>query len=168
MKTKNLLFIIFIAIIFVLTACPYKSKVPIDVPNQEINKELIGKWIKKADKSNDNPEYFMISKRSDKFKCDIVKFEYQSSDSTYKKTKYITHFTTIKNKLFLNMQKEDEDDFYLHRLDLSGDEFVLYELTENIDEQFTSSKALKKFIKKNMKHSFFYNKDEKKYIKVNK
>ena len=147
-------------------ACPYKSKVPIEIPNQEINKELLGKWIKKADKDNKNPEYFMISKRNEKFKCNIVKFEYQSSDSTYKETKYITHFTTIKKVLFLNMQKENEDDFYLHRLDLNKNEFTLFELTDNIDEKFISSKKLKKFIKENMNHSFFYNKEEKKYVKV--
>jgi uncharacterized membrane protein YkgB len=45
---------------------------------------------------------------------------------------------------------------------------MLYELTDNIDEKFTESQKLKEFVKKNMHLSFFYNKDEKKYVKVKK
>jgi len=165
MKTKNLLIVLFAGMMFVLMACPYQSSVPIDAPNLKIDKAIFGKWVKKSEKDKDNPEYFEISKLND-FKYNIVKFEYQSSDSTYKQTKYETHFTKIDNLVFMNMQKNGEGDFYLHRIDMNGEEFTLYELTDNIDEKFTLSADLKKFVKSNMNLSFFYNKDEKKYIRV--
>ena len=164
MKTKNLLIVLFAGILFVLMACPYQSSVPIDVPNQKVDKAMFGKWVKNADKDKDNPGYFEIS-AIDKYKYNIVKFEYQSNDSTYKQTKYVTHFTKIVDFVFMNMQKNGEGDFYLHRIDLTGDEFTLFELTDNIDEKFTSSEELKKFVKSNMTLSFFYNKDETKYVR---
>ena len=55
--------------------------------------------------------------------------------------------------------------FYLHKVDLSDDRFVLYEVTDNIDEKFDSSEKLKAFVKKHMHLSFFYNKDEVTYYK---
>ena len=58
------------------------------------------------------------------------------------------------------------EDYSLYRVDFEDeDRFVFYEVTDNIDEQFEDSKALKKFIKKNMNNSYFYNKDEETYIK---
>ncbi|OQY00291.1 MAG: hypothetical protein B6I20_09045 [Bacteroidetes bacterium 4572_117] len=164
MKTKLFLFSFFGIIIFVLTACPYQSAVPIDEAIVKVDNKVLGKWIKNSDLEKDNPEYFEIS-AIDKYKYSIVKFEYQSSDSTYKETKYITHFTNIEDYVFMNMQENGKDDYYLHRMDLKGNEFSLYEVTDNIDEKFTDSKKLKKFIKKNMKLSFFYNKDETKYVR---
>ncbi|MBN1252766.1 MAG: hypothetical protein JXR51_05915 [Bacteroidales bacterium] len=164
MKTNAFLISFFVAVIFILTACPYQSQVPIDVPNQKIDKTIIGKWVKNSEADKENPEYFQISEL-DTYKYNIVKFEYQSNDSTYKQTKYLTHFTKIEDYVFMNMQQDGEGDFYLHRIDMNGDEFTLYELTDNIDEKFASSEELKKFVEKNMKLSFFYNKDEIKYVR---
>lgn len=165
MKTNYFLIVLFAGMMFVLMACPYQSVVPIDVPNQKVDKAMLGKWVKNSDKDKPNPEYFEISSLSE-FKYNIVKYEYQSSDSTYKQTKYVTHFTKIENLTFMNMQKDGEGDFYLHRIDVVGNEFTLFELTDNIDEKFNTSADLKKFVMKNMNLSFFYNKDEKKYVRV--
>jgi len=164
MRTKLFLFSFFAAVIFVLTACPYQSQVPIDKPNKKVDKTVLGKWIKNSDTDNENPEYFEIS-AIDEFKYNIVKFEYQSSDSTYKETKYLTHFTYIEDFVFMNMQKDGEGDYYMHRIDKTGDEFMLYEITDNIDEKFTSSEEFESFVAKYMKLSFFYNKDEVKYVR---
>jgi len=164
MKTKLFLISFFAVVIFVLTACPYQSQVPIAEANKKVDKKVLGKWLKNSDLEKDNPEYFEIS-ALDKYKYNIVKFEYQSNDSTYKETKYITHFTYIEDYVFMNMQKDGEGDFYMHRLDMKGDEFVLYEITDNIDEKFTTSEEFKEFVKKYMKLSFFYNKDEVKYVR---
>ena len=164
MRAKITLISFSIAAIFLLTACPYESDVPITEADHAIENQLLGKWIKKSDLDNENPEYFEISKATD-LKYEIVKYEYQSSDSTYDATKYLTHLSYLKDFVFMNMQKYDENKYYLHRIDLKADEFVLYEVTDNIDEKFTSSKDLKKFVKKNMKLSFFYNKDEETYVK---
>ena len=164
MRAKITLITFFVAAIFLLTACPYESDVPVTEADKGINKELVGKWVKKSDLSNDNPEYFQISSANE-FKYDVIKFEYQSSDSSYTETKYLTHLSYIKDFVFMNMQKYGENTYFIHRIDMKSDEFVLFEVTDNIDEKFTSSKDLEKFVKKNMNLSFFYNKDEVRYIR---
>lgn len=126
----------------------------------------MGKWIKESDDTAENPEYFEI-KPIDKYKFNIVKYEYQSNDSTYKETTYLTHITKIDGNTFLNMQENGEGDYFLYKIDLQGDKFVLYEITDNIDEKFNTSEELYDFVKKNMNLSFFYNKDEVTYVRDN-
>ncbi len=166
MKTKIILMSL-ISAMLILTACPYQSSVPISEANQKLDKKLMGKWIKESDMEAENPEYFEIQP-VDKFKFNIVKFEYQTSDSTYKETKYLTHITKIDNNVFLNMQENGAGDYFLYKIDLQGDKFVLYEITDNIDEKFNTSAELYDFVKKNMNLSFFYNKDETTYIRDTK
>ena len=168
MKTKVVLFSLFAAML-VLTACPYQSSVPISEPNQKLDKKLMGKWIKESDLEAENPEYFEIKPiEKDKYKFNIVKYEYQTSDSSYKETKYLTHLTKIEDNVFMNMQKDGEGDYYLHKINLDGDKFVLFELTDNIDEKFNTSPELYDFVKKYMNLSFFYNKDEVTYVRDTK
>lgn len=162
---KNLIPIVILAMaIFITTGCPYASKVPIDSPGAKTNPKLFGKWLKASDNAKENPEYFVISE-IDPNKYSIVKFEYQSSDSTYKETKYVSHISQIEDISFLNMQKDGVGDYYLHKIDLGNNEFTLFEVTDNIDEKFGSSDELRKFVQKHMRLSFFYNKDEIKYVK---
>ncbi len=166
MKTKIILMSL-ISAMLILTACPYQSSVPISEANQKLDKKLMGKWIKESDMEAENPEYFEIQP-VDKYKFNIVKFEYQTSDSTYKETKYLTHITKIDDNVFLNMQENGAGDYFLHKIDLQGDKFILYEVTDNIDEKFNTSAELYDFVKKNMNLSFFYNKDETTYIRDTK
>jgi len=168
MKTKTILLTLFAAL-FILTGCPYQSVVPISEPNQKLDKKLMGKWIKESDLEAENPEFFEIRKNdNDKYKFTIVKFEYQSSDSSYNETNYLTHLTKIEDNVFLNMQENGEGDYYLYKIDLQGDKFVLYEITDNIDEKFNTSAELYDFVKKYMNLSFFYNKDEVTYVRDTK
>jgi len=164
MKKNIIPLSILAAFIFVMTACPYASKVPIDNPTTKVKSELVGKWLKASDKEKENPEYYVIS-GIDEYKYNIVKFEYQTSDSSYKETKYVSHMSQLEDISFLNMQKDGVGDYYLHKIDLSSNEFSLFEITDNIDEKFSTSADLKAFVKKNMRLSFFYNKDEIKYVK---
>ncbi len=163
MKNTALFTLTFIFLL-VLTACPYASKVPIDEANLKVNKDLIGKWIKSSDLQKEHPNYFQISDNGDKH-YKIIKFEYQSSDSAYKETLYAAHISKIDNNSFLNMQKDGQGDFYLHKIELTGNKFKLFEITDNIDEKFNNSEELKIFIKQYMHLSFFYNKDEQLYVK---
>ena len=148
----------------ILTGCPYTSTVPIDKPNVKVNKKLTGKWVKTSDLSNENPEYYEI-KKYDKYRYEIIKNTYNSNDSIYKQESYITHITEIDNNSFLNMQKGGTGEYFLHKIDLVDKEFTLYEITNNIDEKFSSSEPLREFVKKNMNLSFFYNQEEVKYSK---
>lgn len=164
---KNLLPLFILAFaVMIIMGCPYASKVPIDQPSVKVQKELIGKWVKAGDQTKENPEFFVISAIGD-LKYNIIKNEYNSYDSAYKETIYISHISKVGNLEFMNMQQDGKGDYYLYRIDLGQGEFTLYELTDNIDEKFNTSEELKAFIQKNMNLSFFYNKDEERYIKSN-
>ncbi len=153
-----------ISMMFVLLGCPYSSKVPVDQPNEKINNNLLGKWINAKDVAKDKPEYYQIADAGNNM-YKISKFRYNSSDSSYREDKYMCHTSKIGDNLFLNMQPNDSKVYYLYRIDLKNNRFTLYEVTDNIDEEFNNSEELKAFIKKYMHLSFFYNKDEKAYVK---
>ncbi len=162
--TNYILLVSVMGLLLVLTACPYASKVPIDKAGVKFDRNLLGKWKKYSNSESKHPEYFEIAD-IDGNQFNINKFEYSSSDSSYNKSVYLAHISKIGDYLFLNMQKGGEGDYFLHRIDLNGNTFKLYEVTDNIDETFNTSEELRDFIKKNMHLSFFYNKDEKLYIK---
>jgi len=165
---KNLIpLFILSAITIILMACPYASTVPIDSPSVKVQNTMMGKWVKAGDESNVNPNYFVITKQDD-FKYKISKNEYNSYDSAYKETIYISHISKIDNNEFMNMQQDGTGDYYLYKIVLSQNDFSLFEITDNIDEKFNTSEELKAFIKKNMNLSFFYNKDEEKYLRGGK
>lgn len=168
--------IMLLAITVFLTACPYTSSVPVSAPKEKLDKKLFGKWIKESASDTENPEYFVIEKfkarehgisksDEDKYKYSIEKYEYSSSDSTYDKTLFVSHTTGIEDKVFINMQKNGEGSYYIYRIDIRGDNFTLFEVTDNIDEKFSNSQDLYNFVKKHKDLSFFYNKDEEKYIR---
>lgn len=164
MKKFTLPILLLGLIIFLFTACPYASKVPIDKANVKVDSKLIGKWVKASDMTKENPKFFEISEIGE-FKYNIFENEYNTSDSAYKQTLYVSHITEIEDLKFLNMQKDGQGDYYLHKIEMGSDEFTLFELTDNIDEKYNTSEELKSFVKKHMKLSFFYNKDETKYLK---
>jgi len=165
MKTKHISIFFLTAVSIFLFACPYKSKVPIDAETVKIKPELIGKWVKNTDIEKEKPAFFIISELS-KTKYQFTKNEYSTYDSTYKLTNYTVYFSLIENVEFMNMQEENGEDFLLYKIVSGNKEITLFEVTDNIDEQFTTSAELKAFIKKYMNLSFFYNKDEEKYVKV--
>ncbi|MFN8258310.1 MAG: hypothetical protein U0W24_21655 [Bacteroidales bacterium] len=166
MKKSVIQYSILMLIAAILMACPYASQVAIDNPGVKVQNSLLGKWIKAGDESNPNPNYFVITKFDD-FKYKISKNEYNSYDSTYKETVYISHISKIDNLQFINMQQDGTGDYYLYKIITGDNDFTLFEVTDNIDEKFASSAELKSFIKKNMNLSFFYNKDEEKYFREN-
>lgn len=166
MKKRIVPFIMLAVIVMLITACPYTSSVPIDNPAVKVDKNLLGKWVKSSDQTNEHPNFFVITNIGD-LKYNIIKNEYNSTDSAFTQTVYISHISKIDNLSFMNMQQDGKGDYYLYRIDLGNGEFSLFELTDNIDEKFNTSPELKAFIKKNMNLSFFYNKDEEKYLKQN-
>jgi hypothetical protein len=163
MKTKIASALMF-AVMIIITACPYSSTVPIDQPAIKINRNLTGKWIKSSDISAAKPSFYDIKSLSD-MKYTIVNNEYSTYDSTYTQTNYVAYESKIEDISFLNMQKDGTGDYYLYKFELAGDELTLFEVTDNIREKFNTPQELKTFIQKNMRLSFFYNKDEVKYIR---
>lgn len=161
---KILKFLSLACLACVLVACPYTSSVPIDEPNEKVNKKLIGKWVKTSDLSAENPNYYTIEKH-DKFLYKIVDNSYNTMDSTYRQEIYISHITDIEGISFMNMQKDGTGDYYLHKIELGEKVLTFAEVTENIDEKFNTSAELKAFVAKYMNLSFFYSKEEIQYTK---
>lgn len=149
---------------FLLTACPYQSKVAVGPAEEKIDKKLFGEWVATADLEYENPTYYNIEKFS-KVKYTVTENSYSSYDSTYTKTKYFMHSTTINNRIFLNIQEYAGGDYYLHYIEMGDNSFTLFEISENVDEQFVNSEDLKEFIKNNMNLSFFYTKGDVEYIR---
>ncbi|UKN00853.1 hypothetical protein K6119_14050 [Paracrocinitomix mangrovi] len=166
MSRKNLLRLGSMAsLMFVLTACPYKSTVPISPAEEKVNKKLIGEWIATSQLEFKNPTYVKVDKK-DKVYYNIVEYNYSSHDSSYKEKFYQMHTSTVGENTFLNVQSiKETNSFYLYKIEMENDDLTLYEVTENIDEKFNSSAELKSFVEANMQHSFFYSTGEVKYIR---
>ena len=161
--------LLFLPILILLTACPYESSVPITEADKPIDKMLLGKWVKTDEQGSDYPsEYYQINDLGGKL-YEVMKYSINSEDSTYTNETYISHISDLSKNgnsvKFLNMKKDGN--YYLHRIDLTSDNFVLFEVTDNIDEKFDSSSELKAFVETNMHLSFFYNKDEVTFVKSN-
>ncbi len=159
---------LFLPILILLTACPYESDVPITEANTPIDKTLLGKWYKEGEAEMQYPtQYYKIDPLGSEL-YEVTKLDMNSEDSTYRTETYISHISSLndasgKKYVFLNMKKDGK--YYLHKIDLAEDKFVLYEVTDNIDEKFNTSAEMKAFVRQHMHLSFFYNKDETTYFK---
>jgi len=165
MKTlKNHLAIITVASFLMVTlfGC-YKSKVPVSPPKMKIDKRILGKWYttknKKYQKKN---TYYFITKLNAR-KYVIKKYTWNYSKKKYRKpTVYHGHLSKVRGKLFMNMKqlKSYEKKFGINLLTIHSKKNIeIIPLSGNIKEQFNSSKELKRFIKKYMHLSFFYEKN---------
>jgi hypothetical protein len=152
-------------LIFIMTACPYSSTVPIDNPTIKVSDRLLGKWTENSE-FNDNPDYF-IFRIKDELRYILEEYAYDSEVETYtKNNEYVGHVTILGNMEFFNLWKEDEGKYYFYRLEyLNTDEFIMHEVTDNITEEFYNSNELKAFFNKNKDLSFFYNRDAKRYYR---
>lgn len=166
MKKLAYLFSI-IAGAFLLMGCPYESAVPIDSPTMKYPAAILGKWEPKSSSEDlytiqkKNEYYIVITK---------TKKEPKPDDSP---EVYEAFISNVAGTNFLNLyEKKNEDDgskkFYLYKLEISssGARLTLSEISENVDEKFDNSAALKGFIEKNMMHSFFFGKDDEVYIRA--
>lgn len=157
-----------ICLSFVLTGCPYDSEVPVDAPTAvKYPAAILGNWEPKS--SSDD---FYKIKRKDDYVIAIIKTKREAKpDDTPEE--YFAFMSDVDGVKFLNLyDKNDEENgtkkFYLYKIEIStsGARITLSPLTENIDEKFQTSAELKAFIKENMKHSFFYDKEEQVFIKA--
>lgn len=169
MKKKTAFrFAVLASMMMLLTACPYQSKVPITKAEEKVDKTLFGNWVATSELEYDNPTYYEVKKFS-KVKYDVIEYSYSSYDSAYTEKRYFMHSSTIGERQFMNIEDATANDgYYLYYIEIGDDEFTLFEISDNIDEQFTSSLDLKNFIEKNMHLSFFYAKGEVKYVKKSK
>lgn len=148
-----------------LAGCPYSSSVPLSEPSEAVDPGLYGKWLK--DSGDENPDYYDIEE-IDGISFNLTKFTWDSEALEYSMdTRYTSWFTTIGDVRFINI--EDVDDpgtYYFYKLEMpTADSFVLFEVTDNIDEEFTDSDEIYEFFDAYKHLSFFYNTDEETYLR---
>ncbi|HMQ00705.1 MAG TPA: hypothetical protein PKC24_13065 [Cyclobacteriaceae bacterium] len=166
-QVKVLNLIAFSALLFLLTACPYSSTVPIDTPSIGVSDKLLGKWVEESE-FNDNPDYYIFLKK-DNNRYTLEEYSYREDEETgesgyEKNNEYIGHITKLGDKEFFNLFKEDESMYYFYWLEFpSTNTFIMHEVTDNITEEFDKSADLKAFFNKHKDLSFFYNRDAKRY-----
>lgn len=168
-----------VAFVSLLVGCPYESAIPISDPDIKAsglfnpNKKLLGKWIKEANLEDENPTYYVLSKK-DKYHYSIVEYSYDSDNETWKETNYVGHLSDVDGTLYFNIDEIEEDEadrevsYYLYKIefkDNARESFTLYEVTDNITETFTSPDKLKSFISENQHLSFFFNSSPDVYVK---
>ncbi len=153
-KLNHSLILIILCVIF--SGCPYESTVPIDKPSVKIDSNIIGNWI---DKQNSN-EIYKVSKQDDNT-YKIIKTQKDSD----KIEEYLAYFSKVNKSTFLNLWENLPQDkrhkYAFYKMEIESESKIrLSEVSENIDEIFTSSVELKKFIEENMHNSYFFGKDE--------
>jgi hypothetical protein len=157
-RAAVLAYILSLSILF--WGCPYKSSIPLNNAVEKVDTNIIGKWVVESMLSNENPEYYVISKR-DSMHYDVDHFQFNDDEKGYNVKQYVGHTTRLEAILFMNLQQSGSKEFLLYRLDvMPGINMTMYEVTDNIDEQFSDSKSMREFFLQHMKLSFFYNKDE--------
>jgi len=157
---KTLPILIAIPIMILLWGCPYKSVIPLGEAKEKIQKDLIGEFVVEEQMTTEHPSYYTLA-AIDSLHYDVRNFEYNVNDSSYEVKSFTGHTTLIDTHLFMNLQEQGKKDYLLYRIQFRGNGFTLYEVTENIDEQFTDAEKMREFFNKHKDLSFFYNKDEK-------
>jgi len=159
MMKKTALFALTFGMLILLWGCPYKSQVALGSAVEKISSEYIGSWMPETETAKENPSYYIISKY-DSVKYAIEHSQYNDEEKGYSTKNYIGHTTSIDGFVFMHLVESGTKEFLLHRLVLTPSGMMLYEVTDNIDEQFDSSEKMREFFKQNMRLSFFYNRDE--------
>ena len=144
-----------------LGGCPYGSDVPIDNATVKIDPKLLGKWETKSS----SEKYYVVTKKDD-YHYAIEKKDAKGGDSDF----YVAHFNILGSDRFLNIKEaaDDAKTYYFYKLELSstGVKATLIPVTENIDETFTTLAELKAYFEKYRTLSFFFDKTEDVYIKI--
>ncbi len=164
MKIRNYLFLL--VMMAILAGCPYKSPVPITTPSFS-DEGIVGKWNEVSEYGESENPNFMEVITLEGFKYEVNENTYNTTDEKYDVKTFTAHLTEIDDVRFLNMEpSDDEGSYFLFKIEMNGaGSFTLFEVTDNIDEEFTTSEELYAFVKEHMHLSFFYNQDEKKYNK---
>ena len=135
------------------------SNVQLGEPVELIRAEFLGPWVPENDVNIENPSYYTIEK-FDSVKYAIDYFQYNDDEGDYSIKNYVGHTTSLNGLVFMNMVESGKPQFLMHRIDLVPSGLKLFEVTDNIDEQFKTTAEMQAFFRQHMKMSFFYNKDE--------
>ncbi len=147
------LFVLF-AFTIIFTGCPYQSTIPIDdTPEISVDSKLIGNW------GTSNTSYYKVSKKSN-YLYSIIYVELDSNGIEEISSKYEGYLSKIGNVTYLNLKDLDETNsegkYYIYKFEFENGNIILTGVTPYIKEDFSDSKELKKFFKKNQDNSYFF------------
>lgn len=164
MKKTNLLSLAFIIVIsFFLTACPLITTVPLSEPTIKVDESIIGDWL--LEDYGEVTEYLNVTRINDN-EFRLEQFLYEDEEVGFKSYNvYTCHFTDIGKTRFVNAFHEEEQVYYIYKIDLTGETLEVNYVTPYIDEVFTSSAELYAFFEKHQHLSFFYTSEEYTYTK---
>jgi hypothetical protein len=150
--------VVFGALSLVFMGCPYESKVPVDsAMNSKADKTLEDKWLEKSDDS------YKYKITMDGTMYTIVKKPVKDGESTT----YQGFFSDVEGTTFANVWEKEEGGgdpkYWIYKFERkSDDRFKLSGMSNNVTEEFETSKELKDFILKYQGLSFFWDKGEEK------
>jgi len=158
-----------ISLSFLFMGCPYETKVNLEEnPTEKVNSAYLGTFEKKGSTTY----RYVVSKKSAnlytiqevKNSDNKVNYEYEGYTTTIKGTPFLI---TWKTKSYSSEYTKDNAKFYIYKIgaNSSGTIIKLYELTDNIDEEFETAAELKAFLGKYKDLSFFFKKKTLKYYK---
>jgi hypothetical protein len=163
---KNFFLLIFC--LFLCTACPYESKVPIDLPKVPTEQRFLGQWRLKSGSKN----YFTV-RQQDRFRYKIEENAYNATTGEYEKRFYAGHLTYLKGVPFLQVRVLEgtemtavapPDSYYLYKIQgITSQEVELVLISEK-NPKFNSSIELKNYILRNLLNPDLYGKTER-YVK---
>lgn len=159
MFQKISLFILSIGMLVLLWGCPYKSPIALSNPVEKVQQRVLGTWVTEAQATMENPDYYVV-KANDSVHYAIEYFQFNKTEDSYASKNYIAHTTSVSGFVFLNIIETGSNEYLLHRLTYTPTGLVIQEVTDNIDERFDSQEKMRAFFEQNMRHSFFYSKDE--------
>jgi hypothetical protein len=161
---KLLHFVLLLGFCFIISGCPYETHVPIDAPSVKIDPGLLGFWV---EQDNENVKYSVTGKDDFTYHIEVTQMEENDRES------YLAYASQVNKIMFLNISRTEPSDnspaFLLYKMEFKNDQWLtLSEVTDNIDETFSSSQELKKFISKNMSNSYFFGKEETNLVRPGK
>lgn len=159
MLKKIVLVTLTLAMLILLWGCPYRSQIALGDAVEKTQQRVLGSWVAETQAAKETPDYYVV-KANDSVNYAIEYFQYNKEEKAYTSKNYIGHSTTISGFMFMNLMETGSKEYLLYRIDFVPNGLVLYEVTDNIDEKFNSSEKMYAFFEKNMRHSFFYSKDE--------
>ncbi len=145
-----------------LWGCPYESKVPLSKSTEaEIDKELLGEWQEKEGggsimiKQFNEHELLIMGKEDEKIQCDVIR----------------AFVTVVNDKRFLNVQviqtPPADGGWFIANYTIAGGTLTIWVVDEKLFKQpFTSSKALYRFVKRNLGNKDLYGDSETVYQRV--
>lgn len=144
-----------------LCGCPYASPYPIDEPSIPVDEKLIGKWTPEKDAAFT----LTVAKGIDDFHYKIEKRDVVTGDLEM----FQAFISEIDGKRYVQAYevRSRGRNYYFYRIALVTERNMkLLAVTENIDERFTNSAELKAFFARHQQTSFFFDKNEERYVRI--